>query len=37
LNSKIQESINKLYNHEKLNKQIGEISSIILYYKSNYD
>jgi nucleolysin TIA-1/TIAR len=37
LNSKIQESINKLYQLEKNNKKMDEISSIILYYKSYYD
>ena len=36
LNSKIQESVNKLYEHEKSNKKIKEISSLILYY-TNYN
>jgi RNA recognition motif-containing protein len=36
LNSKIQESVNKLYEHEKKNKKIKEISSLILYY-TNYN
>ena len=37
LNSKIQESVNKLYEHEIKNKKIKEISSLILYYSTNYN
>jgi len=37
LNLKIQESVNKLYEHEKNNKKINEISSLILYYSANYN
>ena len=37
LNSKIQESVNKLYEHEKSSKKIKEISSLILYYSNNYN
>ena len=37
LNSKIQESVNKLYEHAKNNKKIKEISSLILYYSTSYN
>ena len=37
LNSKIQESINKLYEHEKNNKKIKEISRLLLYYSTSYN
>ena len=37
LNSKIQESVNKLYEHEKNNKKIKEISRLLLYYSTSYN
>jgi RNA recognition motif-containing protein len=37
LNSKMIESVNKLYEHERSNKKISEISNLILYYSSNYN
>jgi len=37
LNSKIQESVNKLYEREKNNKKIEEISSPILYYSTKFN
>ena len=37
LNSKIEESVNKLYEHEKKNKKIKEISLLILYYSSSHN
>ena len=37
LNSKAIESVNKLYEHERSNKKINEISNLILYYSSNYN
>ena len=37
LNSKIQESVNKLYEYEKNNKKVKEISSLILYYRTSHN
>lgn len=37
LNSKAIESVNKLYEHERSNKKVNEISNLILYYSSNYN
>ena len=37
LNSKMIESVNKLYEHERSNKKVNEISNLILYYSSNYN
>ena len=37
LNSKAIDSVNKLYEHERSNKKVNEISNLILYYSSNYN